>query len=60
MNCDRLTDYHASELVFVWDNQFPPGIHDFNDDDGKISAAFQLYVRARVALACAGFRLPVM
>lgn len=42
------TDYHTSELVFVFDNEFPPILHNFDANDRTISAAFQQYVRAPV------------
>jgi len=40
---DLLGDYHASELVFVWDNQFPPILHTFTSRDAAIADAFGLY-----------------
>ena len=38
-----LGDYHSSELAFVWDNQWPPLVHAFNDDDATIADAFGNY-----------------
>ncbi len=35
-----LGDYHTSELSFVWDNQWPPLLHDFSDADQEMSDAF--------------------
>ena len=30
-------DYHASDLSFWWDNQWPPIFHAFNENDKIIS-----------------------
>lgn len=38
-----LGDYHTSELSFVWDNQWPPLLHDFSDADQEMSDAFTLF-----------------
>ena len=38
-----LGDYHTSELSFVWDNQWPPLLHDFTDADQEMSNAFTLF-----------------
>ena len=29
-------DYHASELPFVWGNQWPPVVHHFDEKDSAI------------------------
>ena len=33
-----LGDYHASELTFVFANQWPPLVHDFNANDTQMAA----------------------
>lgn len=38
-----LGDYHASELVFVFDNQWPIILHDFSDKDKNMAASFGHY-----------------
>ncbi|KJE94823.1 acetylcholinesterase [Capsaspora owczarzaki ATCC 30864] len=38
-----LGDYHASELYFVWDNQVPAVVHDFNEKDRLMAATFGTY-----------------
>ena len=38
-----LGNYHASELCFVWDNQWPPILHDFSPNDQQIADIFGLY-----------------
>jgi para-nitrobenzyl esterase len=40
---DLLGDYHVSELYFVWDNQWPPILHDFDANDVTISDAITAY-----------------
>jgi hypothetical protein len=37
-------DYHASELVFVFDNQWPAIVHDFSAKDKQMAAWFGTYV----------------
>jgi carboxylesterase type B len=36
---DLLGDFHSSELQFVFDNQFPPLVFDFVDDDKTLAEA---------------------
>jgi carboxylesterase type B len=38
-----LGDYHTSELSFVWDNQWPPLLHDFTAADQEMSDAFTVF-----------------
>jgi para-nitrobenzyl esterase len=38
-----LGDYHSSEIDFVFGNEWPPIIHDFNADDTTISNAMQCF-----------------
>jgi hypothetical protein len=39
-----LGDYHASELVFVFDNQWPIILHDFSAKDKQMATWFGTYV----------------
>jgi len=36
-------DYHSSELEFVYDNPWPPLIHNFDNDDKEMAATFGHY-----------------
>jgi hypothetical protein len=49
-------DYHASEVIFVFDNQFPADTHVFSPRDQQMAAAFGTYVRGLALLlhACRG------
>ena len=38
-----LGNYHTSELSFVFDNQWPPILHDFNAKEKTLAASFQSY-----------------
>ena len=38
-----LGDYHSSELAFVFGNQWPAIIHDFDKGEAEVSKAFQFY-----------------
>jgi len=38
-----LGDYHASELPYVWANEWPPILHTFTHRDHEISDSFGLY-----------------
>merc|ERR1711934_1019053 len=40
---DVLGNYHTSELALVFDNEWPPIVHDFDKDEKAISASFRLY-----------------
>ncbi|KAA0152499.1 hypothetical protein FNF28_07030 [Cafeteria roenbergensis] len=40
---DLLGDYHSSEIAFVFGNQWPPIVHDFDADDAKLSEAMGTY-----------------
>lgn len=40
---DLLGNYHTSELSLVFDNEWPPIVHDFNKDEKALSASFRLY-----------------
>lgn len=40
---DLLGDYHSCEMDFVWDNEWPPVLHAFNDDDKALAAAMGEY-----------------
>jgi len=36
-------DYHGFELMFVWDNQWPRGIHNFTASDQQMANIFGYY-----------------
>ena len=36
-------NYHSSELAFVFDNEWPPIVHEFNDAERRMSDSFTLY-----------------
>lgn len=38
-----LGNYHMSELFFVWRNQWPPLLHDFNSDEWQLADTFSAY-----------------
>ena len=38
-----LGDYHISELAFVFGNEWPAVLHDFTEDERKLSNAMQYY-----------------
>jgi carboxylesterase type B len=40
---DVLGNYHTSELSLVFDNEWPPIVHDFDKDEKALSASFRLY-----------------
>ena len=43
MEYKLLGNYHTSEMCFVWGNEWPVLLHDFNEDERKMSNAFQYY-----------------
>jgi hypothetical protein len=53
-DCSRCmpSDYHISELYFVWGNPWIPLLHTFNADDLTLVSSFQLYVRVASAVHC--------
>jgi carboxylesterase type B len=38
-----LGDYHSAELEFVWDNQWPPVVHAFSENDQKMADTVDTY-----------------
>jgi para-nitrobenzyl esterase len=38
-----LGDYHSAELEFVWDNQWPPIVHQFSQNDTTMSNTVDTY-----------------
>eukprot|EP00055_Hartaetosiga_balthica_P006490 m.20346 g.20346 ORF g.20346 m.20346 type:complete len:548 (-) comp5243_c0_seq1:28-1671(-) len=40
---DILGNYHTSELSFVFDNQWPPLVHDFDEKEKRMADTFTLY-----------------
>lgn len=40
---ELLGNYHSSELAFVFDNQWPPIVHDFDDKEKTLAKSFTLY-----------------
>jgi len=38
-----LGDYHSSELEFVFNNPWPPLVHDFDPEDTEMAAALGAY-----------------